>query len=525
MAEKTFAAFFSYVHADDEHDNGRLTAIRKWLEEEISAQTGESFEIFQDRDDIHWGHAWEERINSTLDSSTFLIAVVTPRYLRSAYCRKEFERFTEREKKLKRNDLILPMLYMDTPALSNKDDFVAFAISGRQYADWRSLRFEPWTNPDVTKRLAQLAKMICDAMTRETPFKPIFKVTDINSIKSNTAARESSVIKQLAETEKRNPAETVEPPLLVVDPMPQRGNFTSILKAIEAAQPGTRILIREGLYKEAIVLDKPLELIGDGEQGEIIIEAKAKNVINFKTEFGRVSNLTLRQTGGGEFYGVNISQGRLELQDCDITSLSLACVAIYDGADPRLRRNHIHNGQEGGVFIYDNGKGILEDNDIFNNDLGIAIETGSEPTIRRNQIHNNRQFGISIDNGEGTIEDNEIFSNGYSGILICNDANPLLRRNRIYGAKQNGILVDDDGKGTLEDNDIYDNSYAGIEVRNGGSPALRDNHINNNNQSGIYIHDNGSGLFEGNDLRGNRNPWSIDESSKNNLKLLDNIEE
>src|SRR5215207_2254672 len=106
MAEKTFAAFFSYVHDDDKHDNGRITKLRQMLEEEVRALSGEDFVIFQDYEDIHWGQKWEERLNGALDGSTFLISVVTPRYLRREFCRKEVLRFSEREKQLNRNDLL-----------------------------------------------------------------------------------------------------------------------------------------------------------------------------------------------------------------------------------------------------------------------------------------------------------------------------------------------------------------------------------------------------------------------------------
>ena len=92
---------------------------------------------------------------------------------------------------------------------------------------------------------------------------------------------------------------------------------------------------------------------------------------------------------------MDISQGRLDLEGCDISSQSLACVAIRDGADPRLRRNKIHDGKQAGVFVYDGGLGTLEDNDITGNALsGVEIKTGGNPTLRRNQIHDNKQSGV-----------------------------------------------------------------------------------------------------------------------------------
>ena len=83
-------------------------------------QWGDEFSIFQDRKDISWGDCWKERINSSLDTTTFLIPVITPGFFKSEYCREELSRFLDRERKLGRDDLILPVYYIDTPALYDK---------------------------------------------------------------------------------------------------------------------------------------------------------------------------------------------------------------------------------------------------------------------------------------------------------------------------------------------------------------------------------------------------------------------
>jgi hypothetical protein len=54
------------------------------LEGEVRVQTGRrDVRIFQDRDDISWGQEWKERIDSSLDSVTFLVPVPTPSYFTS----------------------------------------------------------------------------------------------------------------------------------------------------------------------------------------------------------------------------------------------------------------------------------------------------------------------------------------------------------------------------------------------------------------------------------------------------------
>lgn len=158
---RTPAAFLSYVQQNDKHDRGRLTEFRERLESEVQVHTGEAFPIFQDRNDIQWGQQWKERIKEGIDASTFLIAIITPSYFKSPACRDEFELFLKREKKLKRNDLILPLLYVETPTLSDEKkramDNIAKEIAKSEWADWRDLRHEPWTTPEVGKRLAKIA--------------------------------------------------------------------------------------------------------------------------------------------------------------------------------------------------------------------------------------------------------------------------------------------------------------------------------------------------------------------------------
>jgi F-box protein 11 len=492
-----------------------LTKFRERLSGEVRMQTGETFDIFQDRKDIAWGERWKQRIDGSLDAVTFLIPVVTPGFFKSQPCREELERFLQREESLGRADLILPVYYVECPVLSDEakreKDPLAKAVAARQYADWRELRFELFTSPDVCKRLAQMARQIVEALergqpasSRATPAKSAIvargAVSRIDSQAVQAREETSAAASELA----RGPGSKIETPTLVVDAF-HRGDHATLTGALKAAKPGTRLLVRPGLYKEGIVIDKPVEIVGDAEPGEVVIEASGKAVVLFRANMGRIANLTLRQTGGGNWYCVDIGQGRLDLEGCDITSQSHACVAIHGGADPRLRRNRIHDGKSVGVFVYDNGQGTLEDNDIFANTLsGVAVKTGGNPTLRRNRIHDGKASGVLVyENGQGTLEDNDIFANAYAGVPVRTGGNPTLRRNRIHDGKASGVLVYDNGQGTLEDNDIFANTLSGVEVRTGGNPTLRRNRIHDGKQGGVFVHENGQGTLEDNDIFSN----------------------
>jgi F-box protein 11 len=501
MATKRIpAAFLSYVRLVDAYDRGRLSEFRERLSTEVQIQTGKEFPIFQDRTDIKWGQQWRERIDESLDSVTFLIPIVTPGFFESDACRDELEKFIERERSLDSNDLILPVYYVDCPLVNDgerrKTDRLAEIIANRQYADWRDLRFEPLSTPQVGKALAGMAVQIRDALERSAP-RPKAARTGATGArgtgrngkasaagKASQEAPESGEAARKAEMddprERKGPVGKSEVATHVVDAM-HRADFATITEALEAASSGDRVLVQPGLYEEGLVIDKPVEIIGDGEHGEVVIRATGQACVLFQARMGRLTNLVLEQMGGGNWSGVDIARGRLDLEDCDITSASLSCIAVHQRADPRIRRNRIHDGKAGGVFVYEDGL--------------------------------------------GTFEDNEIFGNALSGVSIKEGGNPTLRRNRIHDGKQGGVFVFNNGLGTLEDNEIFGNAFAGVEIKEGGNPTLRRNVIKNNGYEAIWIHKNGGGTFEDNDLRDNgRGPWDISEDSEANVKRSGNKE-
>lgn len=170
---RQWAAFLSYVPFNDMHEYGQLTAFRERLSAEVRVQTGEEFVIFQDRNDITWGQNWKARIEEAMNAATLLIPVITPSFFHSVECQAEVERFVTRERQLGREDLILPVYYVNTrelddPARSD-DDALARVLAARQYADWRELRFEPLTSPVARKALAQLAYRIRSVLIGRAP--------------------------------------------------------------------------------------------------------------------------------------------------------------------------------------------------------------------------------------------------------------------------------------------------------------------------------------------------------------------
>ncbi len=287
------------------------------------------------------------------------------------------------------------------------------------------------------------------------------------------------------------------------------GDFESISDAIAHAKPGTRILIKPGRYQEGLTINQPLELIGEGDAADIIIESDASNCITMKADFAVVRGLTLRcqiANADEKYFGVDISQGELMLEGCDITSNSLSNIAIYSAsANPTIRHCRIHMGKENGVFIFDNAKGILEDCEIFANEFsGIEIKEGANPIIRRCKVYDGKSSGVYVHlKGQGILEECEMFANTLAGISIETAGNPVLRQCMIRDGKASGVYVYGNGQGIVEASEIFANAFAGVEIKEGGDPVIRQCNIHDGKSSGVYVYSKGKGTIEECDILAN----------------------
>jgi len=78
---------------------------------------------------------------------------------------------------------------------------------------------------------------------------------------------------------------------IVVSPT---GDCQNLNTAIKKAKAGDRILVKPGVYQEDLIIDKPLEIIGDGEVADIVVESKNADCISMKTDHALVRGLSLR---------------------------------------------------------------------------------------------------------------------------------------------------------------------------------------------------------------------------------------
>jgi hypothetical protein len=172
-SERPPDAFLSYTRFDDQHDGGAISALCRRLASAVQAVTGAPFDIFQDVEGIGIGEHWPGKLDRMLDHARFFIPILTPSYFTSRPCRDELSKFLRAEADRGRNDLVLPIYYIECDVLEEEDlraaDPLTSTIHERQRQDWRDLRYETFRSRGVRRALECLAREIVKARKREMP--------------------------------------------------------------------------------------------------------------------------------------------------------------------------------------------------------------------------------------------------------------------------------------------------------------------------------------------------------------------
>lgn len=524
--------FWSYARGDDDHLDKMLSELRQAIAGEVSMLMGEDVSIFQDIYDLRTGDQWAEKLRAELNAASFLIPVLTPRFFNRPWCREEVLTYLRLSKEAVLEPRIFPIRFVEWD--DDESCEVRAAVQPFQYKDFSNWRFES----DPTQRMRLLNDFAKDVKARlKLPAAP---AKAVNPPAKRAKAAKAAVTRQadaLAEepaeqsgtgpgtmgqsgTGPGKPAPAQKQAVHVVDPWPKRGDFASIQAAIDAAEPGDRIVVREGTYRESLRLSKVLEIVGEGDRERILITTDKGHALLCDASLARVAGLRFRRETGGANACIRITAGGAEIEDCVVESLSLSCVAIIgNGSTPTLRRCLLRDGAQSGLIVYESAQPLVEDCRFSGNALaGVEVKgEATRATLRRCVSEHGKGGGFFFHNGAGGVmEGSEAVGNAHSGVQIKTGATPLLRDCTLRDNRQAGLFVFEKGRGRVEGGRIAGNGGAGVSVRTGAASEVAGCTITGNGYEAVWIQDaDSTGTFRDNDLRGNtRGAWDIAEGAK-----------
>ena len=238
----------------------------------------------------------------------------------------------------------------------------------------------------------------------------------------------------------------------------------SIAAAISQARPGDVIRVERGLYKERLLIDKPLTL--QGIDRPTVSGSNEGDTLRITAEDVVIDGLNVRDSGDSllnQNSGIYIQPGahRAVVRNCDL-SYNLFGLWIEKANDVRIENNVItgkrdyRSSQRGnGIQLYNTtGAQIIGNQISFVRDA-IYVDVTHHAVFRGNKLHHSRYGTHYMNSYYNLWENNDVYFNR-GGLALMEVRNQTVRNNRAWGNSDHGIMLR-----TIQDSLVENNVVAG----------------------------------------------------------------
>jgi len=324
-----------------------------------------------------------------------------------------------------------------------------------------------------------------------------------------------------------------------VNPQGKKGCFSSINAAIAAAAPGDTIRVRQGTYKEHVVINKPLSLIGFNA-GNTIIDASGPGPSPGSPGAGvgiyvdGMDNLSATDIATGNLTGLS----DVVVQGFTVANGGFEGILVSNASNVTIIDNHV-TGNNTNLVVPTNPAGCpfipaWETSEGFDCGEGIHLDAVHHSTVANNMVDHNAGGILMTDetgpNHDNLITGNLVTENGYDcGITLAshrpafslgygsafNVAYGIFRNTVVNNeVSKNGLLVSGNGTGvglftstgpptvSTMQTATYDNVVVGNRLIGNGQPGVAmhihkaGGKLTGNLIAGNYIADNGKDVAD-----------------------------
>ncbi len=247
-----------------------------------------------------------------------------------------------------------------------------------------------------------------------------------------------------------------------------RGDYTTIQEAIDNATDGDTIRVWRGTYRENVVVNRTVFLIGNGSQDSRIDGEDSGPALTVESDGVEIAGFRMKTaaswtTGALVIHGDNITVSDSSFNARERNTLGRNCILIDGGNDVSITNSTL-SGCDGGVDIRNSNSIIIQNSaisdsqqaissqssgriyigssDIGHNNNGITISNGADAIIRDNVIHNNSGTALSVTTWNNVLDNNIVMFNNYGISLGSTGGNSTLVNNRLVANERNLEALD-----------------------------------------------------------------------------------
>lgn len=242
-------------------------------------------------------------------------------------------------------------------------------------------------------------------------------------------------------------------------------HFNLIQEGINAVNYSGTVYVYNGSYKENIVINKKINLLGEDPYSTIVDGRGLMDVIHVLNDSVTICGFTIKNSGGlpEGYSGIRIVSNNCIIKE-NIIQNNHNGIFCYQLSNTTIYANHIIDHIEStGIILHNSSNNYIIGNNISNNFCGIQLESSSYNKISRNNLTYNDRGILLYYTSYTTIFKNIIENNKY-GIR-------LLYSSEVYGYTSYN---------TIDENTISRNDYIGFETDDASNNVIFHNNFINN---------------------------------------------
>jgi nitrous oxidase accessory protein NosD len=269
-------------------------------------------------------------------------------------------------------------------------------------------------------------------------------------------------------------------------------DFATIQEAIDNAMDYDTLFIKDGLYIESVVVDRPLTLIGESQAGTVIESNDPYGVLIVANRVS-LSSVTVQGTAFGA--GLTLQASNCVIEDVTVKDW-LWGLWIYRAYHNVVRNVQCLNNSWQGVLVEEADETLLQDVTCKDNNDGIHIRAAVDTTLEDCTMIENRVHGLLVQRLYDSYETEDVT------VLDC-----IMSNNSGNG----GDFSDTDGV-TVEGCVIEDNAWSAIRFDRCNDVVVRGCQVRNFVQLGISFQGDGSTggcVIEDNFVTDEATAWSM----------------
>ncbi len=215
-------------------------------------------------------------------------------------------------------------------------------------------------------------------------------------------------------------------------------NFNSIQDAVNDASDGDEIFIYEGIYRENIIINKSIKIIGENQASTIIDGSGLDDIFEIISDNVIISNITIRNSSINPEYdeityaGAYIKSDYNSIIDTIFVNCQIGLILLNSTGNVIDSCEFYNNA--GGINLFNTSNSILNNCRIKNHYRlwGISFQRADNNVLSNCNVSDNIGFGLAMTQSDNNIIFDNIFFNNDNGILIAITSKEPCKYNVFY---------------------------------------------------------------------------------------------